>query len=225
MHRQEWGLCPGPVLELMGLPDGTKQAAHFKYYPLRPLNSLPRRDTRHAPRALFLPVARAPHERFRIAKYRTRRFTSRPPAYCRRVLPPPTPTMQRTPAKQSLESNYDALDAKLELLQQLCLQDVSDVQAPDNPHHRSKTAFLDERWLQAEYEWAMEPTSTISFLDDGEYTLQIFSHGADASAQKKRTWMRACRISTTLRSSPTRACTRRLQPYPRPKRTAARRTK
>ncbi|EPS94128.1 hypothetical protein FOMPIDRAFT_1153479, partial [Fomitopsis schrenkii] len=78
--------------------------------------------------------------------------------------------MQRTAAKRSMESNYDELDAKLELLQQLCLQDVGDVQAPDNPHHRSKIAFVDERWIQAEYGWAMESaaTSTISFLDDEE---------------------------------------------------------
>lgn len=78
--------------------------------------------------------------------------------------------MQRTAAKRSLESNYDELDAKLELLQQLCLQDVGDVQAPDNPHHRSKIACVDEHWIQAEYGWAMESaaTSTVSFFDEGE---------------------------------------------------------
>ncbi|TFY69854.1 hypothetical protein EVJ58_g171 [Rhodofomes roseus] len=74
--------------------------------------------------------------------------------------------MQRP--KRTLESSHDELDMKLELLQQLCLQDAADLQAPDNPHHRNRTSYLDERWIQAEYGWAMESaaTSTVSFLDE-----------------------------------------------------------
>ncbi|KAH9924143.1 uncharacterized protein B0H18DRAFT_1012493 [Fomitopsis serialis] len=107
--------------------------------------------------------------------------------------------MHRSTAKRSLENNHGELDAKLELLQQLCLQDAGDAQAPDNPHLRSRISYVDQRWLQAEYGWTMESaaTSTVSFLDEEEDMDACMPHLYDP------TLFSDPRVTPTLPTKPT----------------------
>ncbi|KZT10524.1 uncharacterized protein LAESUDRAFT_711678 [Laetiporus sulphureus 93-53] len=67
----------------------------------------------------------------------------------------------------------DQLSAKLELLSQLCLQEIDDDLAEDNAHFHAKSAYEDDhQWITAEYRWAMDATgdSAVSLdkmFDDG----------------------------------------------------------
>ncbi|KZT66581.1 hypothetical protein DAEQUDRAFT_449613 [Daedalea quercina L-15889] len=108
--------------------------------------------------------------------------------------------MHRSVAKRSLEDNRDELDAKLELLQQLCLQDATDLQAPDNPHHQNRLSYVDERWIQAEYGWSVESaaTSTVSFFDEEEEDMDAcMPHLYDPTLFSDR------RVASTLPTKPT----------------------
>ncbi|KAI0945299.1 hypothetical protein AcW1_001549 [Taiwanofungus camphoratus] len=85
--------------------------------------------------------------------------------------------MQSPHSKRSLDACREELDAKLELLSQLCLQDVDDSQAPDSPsNHRDRSSYRDaitDQWIQAEYRWALEAAddSAVSLPDlfDGDF--------------------------------------------------------
>ncbi|OSX63267.1 hypothetical protein POSPLADRAFT_1045644 [Postia placenta MAD-698-R-SB12] len=66
-------------------------------------------------------------------------------------------------AERSIEANPDELDAKLELLSQLCLTEsprhsrkpsfVDEPHARDNP---SKPSYVEEHWLNADYSWVSD---------------------------------------------------------------------
>lgn len=93
---------------------------------------------------------------------------------------PQTSIMQSPHSKRSLDACREELDAKLELLSQLCLQDVDDSQAPDSPsNHRDRSSYRDaitDQWIQAEYRWALEAAddSAVSLpdlFDGGERSL------------------------------------------------------
>ncbi|PCH45097.1 hypothetical protein WOLCODRAFT_139385, partial [Wolfiporia cocos MD-104 SS10] len=70
--------------------------------------------------------------------------------------------MHTTRAKRSLDEGQDELDAKLELLSQLCLQDVT-----ADAHTRRPSRFDDE-WIEAEFGWARPARQDLGAFDDEE---------------------------------------------------------
>lgn len=135
-------------------------------------------------------------------------------------------------AKRSIEANPDELDAKLELLSQLCLTEsprhsrkpsfVDEPHARDNP---SKPSYVEEHWLNADYSWVSDAAhdSAVDLstaLADGE----LLSNSKMLRILTPARQRKMVHTSTTQHSSRTLA-RRPLRPMVRSHRTHARTAK
>lgn len=82
--------------------------------------------------------------------------------------------MQSTHVARSVAMSRDELDAKLAMLQQLCLRELDEAHAPENPSS-PRPSYLDvdtDSWIDAEYKWALDEARESSASDASLFTAE-----------------------------------------------------
>lgn len=103
-------------------------------------------------------------------------------------------------ARRTVATSQEELDAKLQVLQQLCLPELDLLRASD-ASLKDQSSYLDlstDQWVQAEYKWALEEASdsvtSLHGFDPGERVVFSGSHGMLMSSRRRPRRMQSLRV-------------------------------